>query len=284
MDSSTTRRRLAEGTLMLVVAFLITLAAVPSTVQPCLPCLLSSPLSYSQSQPLYAAGPFQQEVPIEGGYQVPYTTPLSALDLYLSYARAQQVHYVPTVAVQSASLTSGQNITFVMRPPTNLSQTSAPNIYLFVLDPEGAVAATSPFGASMSGSSQTNQLYFSANGVTYASNNPQGGIEFTWRTPADGRSVGVWRVFAVVVGSQGGGQAVGVAEANVQVDAPQGLGTPATLLAWAGAFVGIYQFQRWAVTSYRKSVQPRRRWLVENGLWFVAAALLIAFILLAYLG
>ena len=266
---------------MLVVAFLVALAVVPSPWQPRFP---SAPLTYAGTQPLYAAGPLQQEVPIEGGYQVPYMTPLSALDLYLSSAQAQQVQYVPSVAVQSASLTSGQNITFVMRPPANLSQTNAPNIYVFVLDPEGAVAATSPFGASMSGNSQTNQLYFSANGVAYASNNPPGGIEFTWRTPADGRSVGVWRIFAVVVGSQGGGQAVGAAEANVQVDAPQGLGTPATLLAWAGSFVGIYQFQRWAVTSYRKSIQPRRRWLLENGLWFVAAALLIAFILLAYLG
>lgn len=269
-------------------AFVIALLVVPTTYQLRLPLAPGVP-AYSQEQVLYAAGPLQQAVPIQGSLQVPYTTLADALDQYNSYAQGQQAHYVPVIALQSASVNAGENITFVVRDPANLTkaQMGSLNLYVFMVDPAGAVAATFPYNAGMSmgtGGGGAIVYSFSANGVAYAPNTytPEG-FRFTWRTTSGDQSVGMWRVYAFMNVGVGGGPWV-AGESSVEVGQPGGsLGFIPGVLASAALFFGVYQAEGSIFASVRKH-RDARRWLRNNALWFVAAAFLIAFLMLGYFG
>lgn len=289
-----TRRQAAEGSLKLVFAFVVALLVVPTTYQLRLPVAPGVP-AHSSTQQLSPATAFQQAVPYQGGYQVPYMTLTDALDLYNSYSLAQQAHYAPVVVLQSASIGAGQNITFVVRYPANLSesQPNSLNLYVFVADPSGAVVAASPVGASLSiGSGGGGNIVFNlqANGQLYAPGTyePEG-IEFTWRTPTGDQSVGSWRIFVLMTSgfgpSTGSTEVPWVAtESAVQVGQADGsLGFLPGVLASAALFFGIYQAEGSIVASYRRHPDARK-WLRDNALWFVAAAFLVAFIVLGYLG
>lgn len=280
-----TRKQLAEGGLKLGLAFALAMVVVPTTYQVQLPLSPGVP-AYSMSEALYPASAFQQAVPIAVNVPWSYTTLANALDQYFAQALAQQKHYFPNIALQSASLNAGQNITFVVRAPSNLTQAQSgtPGLYVFVVDPEGAVVATSPSNPSMIiGSGGGGAPSYSFEGVSALTLNAiyPLGLKFTWGTPAGDQSVGTWRVYVFMSG--GSGPAMAAAESNVQVGQAGGLGALPGFFARVALFFGAYQAEGSIIAGYRKHADVPR-WLRDNALWLVAAVALLAFLYLAYLG
>lgn len=282
----TTRRQFAEGVGRIAVALFLTFIIVPSGYQIRLP-KATPVLNHSSTQMLYSTTGNQQAVPIQGGYQTPYTTLSHGADLMYSYIESQQIHFDPTVAVRSTSLNPGQNITFVVKPSTTLTQAQLSSMYLyvFVVDPEGLVVVTSPQATTLTiGTSNGQPTYYLQANAFYSTlaNGAQGGVYFEWKTPNNNLSVGTWMVYAFTLNNQNPPDAVwGATAFSVQVSAVQSIGSLPTFLAWLGSFAGIYQAETSAINSYRK-VAAHRKWLWDNGLWFVAAAAVLAFLYLAY--
>lgn len=123
-------------------------------------------------------------------------------------------------------------------------------------------------------------LFEGTPGLALNTNYPLG-LRFTWATPSGDQSVGTWRLYAFMNG--GSGPAVAAAESNVLVGQAGGLGVLPGFFARVALFFGAYQAEGSIISGYRKHPNIRR-WLRDNTLWFVAAAALLVFLYLAYLG
>jgi len=281
------RRQVAEGVVKVAIAFVVALTFVPGTYQLQLPLGPSVP-AHSSSQQLYPANSgFGQAVQGNGGFVTPWIPLSGALDEAYSWVEAQQVHYDPPVDLQSASLNSGQNITFAVHVPSGLTQTQLSSLYIwvYVVNPEGTVAGTFPTGATVSVSSQPN-YYFQPTTGEYSPTltGVQGGVLFTWKTPAGSSSVGSWKVYVFITNAQGqSGGVTGGTVLDVETTAPPSLGPFPALAARVALFFGAYQAMGSVAGSYRRVGPQKKKWFADNALWFVAAAALLAFVYLAYI-
>jgi hypothetical protein len=281
----------SHRTAKVILAIIFSAVLIPSPVQSYLLVHPTTPNSSGELQLVPATAYQQVSNPYGGTGNPPVTAASHTLDLLYQYVTSLQLTFDPQVTLQSDSITSGENITFSVKAPANLlqSQSSSVYLYLFVVDPEGGIAATSPNGATVSWSSSTSQPY-SLIGNGYATINQaffQSGLKASWHVLSNGLSRGTWKIFIVLTGlntvanPQSPPPLWGISIASVEVGS-QNVNLLPIGFGFIGALLTVYQIEGAILSSYAKSRITPRKWARDNAAWFVGVALILIYLYLVY--